>query len=250
MALIRAVQTVNVTHTDSEGSSAALPGQNLPARYLATNYNVMAVVLDDLDTWVAITSGYCDASGIRAASDYTFAFYGRTSNWAWSYGSSVNVPAGAQQFASGTVAVTAGDDGLTGYFKFTFPTLDTSGIAEDAEITTDTLAARGFRNFGQLASFEGEGNTAYIYLSGIGTYAVTDPIYPVPARISIPNIRRLVVDYYPLAIKSGSAWLSCNREGGFVQYISGVDLKNNVYTPGNSTMYNIDGTILPKIGEE
>lgn len=253
MATIRAVETVNVTWPErTEGSSAALPGSGYPAVYLATNYNVMAVVLDDLSTWLTVTSGNCYANGVHASTGYTFGFWARTSNWAWSYSGSVVVPSGAVQIASADLTVTAGTGtggtSSTGYFDFGFPVIDTSGIAEDAEIDAATLSARGFHNFGQLASFEGEGNNAYIYLSGIGTYAVTDPIYPTPVRITIPNIRRIIADYYPLALKSGDSWVSCNRSGGFVKYVSGADLKNNLYVPANSTMYTVGGTTLPEIG--
>lgn len=253
MATIRAVETVQVVWPErTAGSSAALPGQNLTPVYLGTNYWVEAVVLDDLSTWLTVTSGNLTCNGVRAAPDYSFGFWARTSNWSWSYAGSVVVPPGAVEIASGVVGVTAGtgsgSSSVTGYFDFGFPVIDTSGLAVDATIDPATLAARGFHNFGPLASFEGEGNTAYIYLSGIGTYAVTDPIYPTPARIAIPNIRRIIADYYPCALKSGDAWLSCNRGGGFMQYVSGADLKNNQFVPGNSKVYTVGGTVLPEIG--
>lgn len=95
---------------------------------------------------------------------------------------------------------------------------------------------------------------AYIYVSGIGSYQVTNPIYPSPAQIVISGVRAPILDYFPFAKFYGGHWLSCNRPGGYVRkMVDGKwkDLKNFEDGAGKSTVfvYNNGWKVAPRIGE-
>lgn len=261
MGKVAQVQAVIVSHPErTAGSSFALPGQNLPPVYLATQYQMRAVVMEDLTTWVGIVQGSVWANGVRAAPDYTMGAWLRTSNWAWSYaGGRVVVPAGAVQWGSATIAVTAGtgtgSSSVTGLFNWDFPNHNANGavdaITVGSDVSDDQMSAAGFYNLGQLAGFEGDGTgTAYVYVSGIGTYGVTNPIYPAPARIAIPNIRLVIEDYYPWARNTGGGYVSYNASGHYLQRLPGVNLKNKVSGDGSHVYKLADGAwqVMPKLG--
>lgn len=257
MATIIATEQINVVWPErTDGSSFALPGQNLSPVYLGTNYWLQVVVLDDFSTYAALTSGNVTANGVRASDQYTMGAWMRTSTWTWSYGADgVNVPDGAVPVASATIGVTAntgtGGDATHGYFDWGFPVIDVSGVTEGSSTDDATLTSIGFHPFGQLSGWEGDGQgSAYIYISGIGTYRVTDPIYPSPARITVPRIRRVIDDYYPWARKAGSAYTSYNDEGHYLQRIPGIQLKNKTSGDGSRVYCLQNGAwqAMPKLG--
>lgn len=258
MAEILRKERVEVVHAErTEGSSFALPGSGATPVYLGTDYWVEVIVLEGFETYAAITSGNVTANHVLVSSSYTMGAWMSASSWAWSYSGGRPVAgSGAIEVASATIGVTAntGTNGDTthGYFDWGFPIIDTSSLVEGGDTTGEALVALGFHDMGQLSGFEGDGTgSAYIYISGIGTYSVTSPIYPTPARIEIPRVRQVIeLDYYPWARLISGAWTSYDADGHSLTRLPSDDLKNKESGDGSTVYYMKDSAwaVMPKLG--
>lgn len=86
----------------------------------------------------------------------------------------------------------------------------------------------------------------------------TDPAYAVVTTAGDFNVTftDLFPDYFPFALKSGSTWKSCNRQGGSVQTRSSgtwKDKKNRAKSADDSHSFIKSGSswnIAPKVGAE
>lgn len=259
MAEILRKERVEIVHAErTEGSSFALPGSGATPVYLGTDYWVEVVVLDGFETYAAITSGNVYANHILVGSSYTVGAWMSASTWTWTYSSGKPVAgSGAIEVASATIGVTANTgtngDSTHGYFDWGFPIIDTSSLVEGGDTTPEALTNLGFHDMGQLSGFEGDGSgTAYIYISGIGTYSVTNPIYPTPARIAIPRVRQVIeLDYYPWARLDDDAWSSYNNSDRSLTRLPDTALTNLASDASQSHVLYLDGgswQIMPKLG--
>lgn len=212
-----------------------LPGAGgLQASYCSVNLNITCKAMDNGNL-------YLDCNGsitqkVVAATDYTYTFGCRNADWAWG-GNPLTPPAGYYHIQDGSVNVVAdGTPGGRGQFTI--------------NINKVNVDLGPLSNWG--ASITGQDGV--IWFSGTGTYTVNDPIYPDPVAVTVPGFIQLF-DYFPFAVRKGSVWKSCNRNGGG-SYIrkngSWRELKNSNGTGESDAYYRSSGSWIktPKIGEE
>ena len=105
-------------------------------------------------------------------------------------------------------------------------------------LTSAWKGSKGWFDVGNLEkdfawSEDQENFDGFIYFCGSAHYVnfyYTAGSTAVPKKVTIPGLKRLL-DYYPWAIRKGSTWMSCNREGGYLKSREGsswVDRKNRM----------------------
>lgn len=139
---------------------------------------------------------------------------------------------------------------------------DYSQSASDHTVWSDAITSKGFQKVADSAAelpHSEDGKVMWLYLAGGITFSqsVTDPVEVNAAEVSMTGGDIPVLfDYIPCAIKAGSAWKSCNREGGTLQLKSGGSWKverNAADEGGTSTVFvKKDGNWVKaaKVGEE
>lgn len=243
--LARGAEPVN--HSSSPGSSFALPGQNLPPSWTATSYILQWAVDMTYGVWIGIRSGHC-WDPVRPDPGYTSIMVARTSTWkfTWNAAGYLNIPQPHAVLAQATVNASSGfyDWHFTNYPQ---PPMKGSNSLSD-------YGMHWIADLRNLGWSESNPRNAYIYICGTGTYRVTAPIYPTPFKLVLKGIRAPILDYFPFATKSASAWNSCNRSGGYVQARKASawqNKKNEDNKEAKSTVfYRHNGAwkISPKIG--
>lgn len=159
---------------------------------------------------------------------YPVIFGCRNEDWEWSYGSSsINIPSGFVTLATDTIVVTGSGRG-----DFRWPIKKTN-------VDLGLLSKWG-------ANIEGDDGVMWI--SGTGTYNISDPIYPDPYKLVVPGFTKLF-DYYPFAVRKGGEWMSCNRTGGGSFTRKGGswrDLKNSRMDDASSDAFYRSGSSWPR----
>lgn len=233
-----------ISHPNTPGSSFALPGWHLTPAWLNTSYSVRWVVDQNFDVWIALDGG---AAWTRVNPNaYESICVARAQNWSWSINppDAAALPSGAVLLASATI------DAWSGNYFWGLPSIGPVPM-EGAQLDGRLHRVANLRELGWSKD---NPRDAYIYVSGIGSYQVTNPIYPSPAQIVISGVRAPILDYFPFAKFYGGHWLSCNRPGGYVRkMVDGKwkDLKNFEDGAGKSTVfvYNNGWKVAPRIGE-
>lgn len=234
-----------IAHPATPGSSFALPGWHLTPAWLNNSYYVRWVVDQNFDVWIALDGG---AAWTRVhPNDYPSICVARAQNWSWS----INPPNAAALPPGAVMLASANINARSGNYYWGLPSI--GGVPNEGGQLDGRL--HRIANLTELGWSKDAPRDAYIYVSGIGSYEVTDPIYPSPAQIVIAGVRAPILDYYPFAKWDGGSWQSCNRRGGYVRKSNGsawVDLKNYEDNGGNSKIFlaNSNGTwrVAPKIG--
>lgn len=213
------VQEIDVPVVEDSGTSTpggvgnrtsmGLPGSGgQTPRYCNTNYHVQVHVYDDLSVQVR-TYGTFTAPNI-IASDYPVIFIMNARSFGWSYaGGRIVIPDGSRTMAQATIVTVP----ATGRGDFTW--------------NFDS----GWIDAGKLTDYGGndENTDGYLYVSGTGTYSVTNPIYPVPVRITVPGFLKYL-GYFPWERFQDGEYKSCNRSGGHLGKWDGSkwrDIRNN-----------------------
>ena len=253
MSLILGYVNTHVEHDDTAGSPGALPGQNLPARYLYADFWILSAVTADLRTYIGINGGRMWAAGIHPA-DYPVLLAANRDTWGWSWsGDDVVYPSSAVRLDYRHIEV-----GSDRSFEWNLPDVDEENLPEGTDVDDAIMESHGMHYIGQLDELgynPEQDNDAFIYVSGTGDYAVTDPIYPEPARVYLPHLRQQFLNWRPLAALYGETWYSCNHEehaskirraGSFEELINSRDESNQ------HAWYLSDGSweVLEKVGIE
>ena len=93
-----------------------------------------------------------------------------------------------------------------------------SGTGETGEFVWNLDS--DWKNAGHLWEFGASdtGLDGYMWVGGTGTYTLTDPVYPVPVRITVPGFLKYL-GYYPWARYGDGKYKSCNRDGGSLMQV-------------------------------
>lgn len=213
------VQEISVHVVEDSGTSSAgavgnptsvgLPGSGgQTPRYCNCDYYVDVHVYDDLSVQMRL-HGSAIAPNI-IASDYPVQLVFSANNGSWSYANGkANPPTGSRTAATATV-ITVPATGR-GTFTWNFDS--------------------GWLDAGRLTDYGGsdESTDGYVYVSGTGTYSVSNPIYPSPVRITVPGFLRYL-GYFPWERFQDGEYKSCNRSGGHLgMWNSSIwrDIRNN-----------------------
>lgn len=212
------VQEISVKVKEDAGSSYGnatsfgLPGQGTGhAKYVNTDYTVGVRVYDDLSVQLRINGSFT-ATVLKNV--YRVAFVANPSDFRFSLsGGSLHYPDSATVMQTGAVDVDSKNAGTgeMGTFDWTFDS--------------------GWKACGHLWDFgaSDQGLDGYLWVGGTGLYAVDDPVYPVPVRVTVPGFMKYL-GYYPWARYGDGMYRSCNRDGGsLMQVRSGAyaDVRNS-----------------------
>lgn len=196
------------SYTDGDApSAAALPGSGgLSAKYILCQVGINLVVADNLHVYIAINGGSISSSSVRVTT-YTRGYFA----------------ARPQQFQMG--------EDQTGKFYGNFNMSNEGAGGEYAPISytfpTTTLpevgaewSGNGYTDLGHISNFswvEGS-NDGYLYTACTFLYSspISDPIFPTPVRITLPNFKRFY-NYFAGAIRKSNGFQSCDRAGGNMQ---------------------------------
>lgn len=219
-------------------SCIGIAGAGLPSAFFYTTGTISIKREDDGSVWVK-----CDAlsasqdsmsnantDGSWGDDDWTLqGFFCNKSSFTLTIDSS-------GQHASGVNLISAVHMSHEGYG---------TGNASSHRVYSDAITSKGWLKVADsIDSLEhtSDGETLYLYFAGGVTFsqAVTSAITVNSVKIAftgqeIPQL----FDYVPCAVRSGSDWLSCNREGGKLQLKSGGswgDLTNS-YGDGESHVF-------------
>lgn len=246
-------------------SCAGVPGAgSLDAAYVYVNTYINTLLDSDGLLWFANTSGYVRQTGmideigdtywfstcmIRRNS-FTLNYGGDSGNLISRYGSEL-----FQRELWKSMGIEPTFTGNTTYSVTTSPaTTDAAESAgyycpgwtlDDCNPTTSngvstielSLAYPIYYSYSSTGSTSRDGDTAVSFSSVSFEFEVTN-----------------LIEYYPFAIYSSSAWQSCNRSGGALEKYSGsawTDLKNIEGSSDDSSVFNYDGSswnIAPLIG--
>lgn len=179
--------------TNVPATCFGLPGNaGLKASYCNVHLQITCKAMDNGHLYLDC-SGTIDQK-VVASPGYSYTFGCRSQSWSWSGGSSR--PPGYIAIQDGSVDVSAdGTPGGRGQFQI--------------NINKSNIDMGSLESWGASIT----GNDGVIWFSGTGTYEVQDPTWPVPVAITVPGFIKLF-DYFPFAVRKGSAWKSCNRTGG------------------------------------
>lgn len=212
------VQELSVPVRENAGSnyrtptSFGLPGYGTGrAKYCHTNYTIGIRVYDDLSVQARINGSF---TSIVLKANYPVAFVLNPSDFRFSLSdSNLTYPSTATLMGSAIIDVDSGG----------------SGTGETTEFVWNLDS--GWKNVGHLWDFGASdtGLDGYLWVGGTGTYTLTDPVYPVPVRITVPGFLKYL-GYYPWARYGDGKYKSCNRDGGsLMQVHSGAyaDVRNS-----------------------
>lgn len=229
------VAQVNQAGADESGNPNAetcfgLPGSGgVRGSMSSCHFEVKVAVYDDETVYVGINGQVSDP--VIAASDYDVAMAISPTSFTWSNGypsagatmyktavvdASDGTAANAPTWASGTTAYDASLEPFPGaeygWFKWDM------GAANALDGSKPT-EAMGYKYIGKLSQFgaDSSGKNGAVYIGGTGTYAMNDPVYPTPFKVTVPGFVTPAVTvqkYYPFAIRKSRSWASANRTGG------------------------------------
>jgi hypothetical protein len=193
-------------------TSFGLPGYGTGhAKYCHTNYTIGIHVYEDLSVQTRINGSFtCNV--LKA--DYPVAFVLNPSDFRFTLsGSNLTYPSTATLMGSTIINVDPGG----------------SGTGETADFVWNLDS--GWKNVGHLWDFGASdtGLDGYLWVGGTGTYTVTDPVYPVPVRITVPGFLKYL-GYYPWARYGDGKYKSCNRAGGSLMQVRAgayADVRNS-----------------------
>ena len=242
MAKLRGHEVVRVNQSASSPPTCfALPGnQGLAASWCNCSFEVHVAVYDDLSVYVGLNGNVNETVN---PNNYPCVMSLSPDTWTWTWsGDHVVGPS-----SSWTHTVPVGPDRV---FRWGFSCGNPA--ADNA-----SGAGAGYVYAGTLDRFHGSDTSqdGYLYVGGTGDYPVTDPIYPVPVRITVPGFMRYL-DYFPFAVFHDPSWASANRSGGLTQqYVnnSWVDRKNVAVGSGDNPAHYWNGNswaVCPEIGEK
>lgn len=224
-------EQVSVSINQSAGSPPtcfALPGKNLDASWSNVNGSITLKAMDNAHLYMDISISITDNV---ISNEYPVIFGCRNADWEWSYGASgINIPGGFVTISTSNVIVPGTPGVNRGDFNWNI--------------------SRSNVDLGPLSSWGAniQGDDGVMWISGTGTYEVTDQIYPDPYRLVVPGFIKLF-DYYPFAVRKGGAWMSCNRSGGgsFIRKSgSWRDLKNSRMNDDGSNALYRSGSSWPR----
>lgn len=212
------VQELSVTVREDAGgdyrtpTSFGLPGYGTGhAKYCHTNYTLGIRVYDDLSVQTRINGSFtCNV----LKSNYPVAFVLNPSDFRFTLsGNNLTYPSTATLMGSADIDVDSGG----------------SGTGETAEFVWNLDS--DWKSVGHLWDFGASdtGLDGYLWVGGTGTYTLTDPVYPVPVRVTVPGFLKYL-GYYPWARHGDGKYKSCNRDGGSLMQVRGgayADVRNS-----------------------
>ena len=278
MATLKGQVTVRVDQPgeDEAKSHSALTCFGLPgvapthASMSSCHFDVICAVYDNLAVYVGFSGQISDP--VRAAEGYSVCLVASPNDWAWRQeGGQLVGPSGtparwdatidasngaaslAPSWANGQTADAASswETPMTGRGWFIW-NLYNQGVPQTIDGTPAEV--NGFRYAGQLTEFGASTSDVdgLMYVSGTGTYDMTNPVYPDPVAITVPGFLEYL-DYFPFAVNH-DGWASCNRAGGHTQQFANgawVDRKNVAQGTGTNHAHYWDGgawKLCPEIG--
>lgn len=187
-----------------------LPGQNQPAAFCRTEFDVYIVVSNNMRVYVNIGGNNAVYQTNILASDYPSVLAVQPYSFS------------AQPGVSGVVKSWTTIVGSNRIYaqSFNVPVWPLpnppAGVVNDAQLDAymssyDFVFVDWLQNLGYNPATASD---AYIYIGGTGVYSVTNPIWPISQQVIIPRIRT-ALDYFPGAVYVGGSFQSCNRLGGF-----------------------------------
>ncbi len=186
-------------------SSFGLPGQNLPPVYCRCDITVQINVDDSGTVTVGVFSGTATQSNV-VGDDFPCELYADYNSFiAQPHWNNHIIASGPGYNNSGTFLWSLSDNG--------YPV--------------------NMGNVANLQRWPGSDIDGTIYVAGIATYAVTDPVYPQAVALRVPGIM-VELDYFPGA-RSITDWQSHNRIGGHAQRMKSAwtNIKNNPANPAS-----------------